>query len=140
MTSQRDPGFTLVELLVVLAIIGMALAIAAPMLFGHATGATLDAASAGLRSALRGAHSTAIAESRAVIFRADSAGGYWLDRQHFVLSPMRGGEPVRVATFGGAQILFYPSGGSSGGRIIISNGNAQREIAVDTVTGRADAR
>jgi general secretion pathway protein H len=137
---RRQHGFTLIELLVVLAIIGMALAVTAPLLFGHGGGVTLDAASAEIRAALRGARSTAIAESRPVAFRPDTAGGYWLDRRHVALAPMSGGDPVRVATLGGTQILFYPSGGSTGGRVVVASGSAQREIVVDTLTGRADAR
>jgi general secretion pathway protein H len=133
-------GFTLIELLVVLAIIGMTLAMALPLLARHVTGATLNAASDEIRAALRGARSTAIAEDRPVIFRGDPGGGYWLDRNHFTLPLMSGAQPLRVATLGGAQISFYPSGGSSGGRILVVSGSAQREIAVDTLTGRADER
>ena len=138
MTSRRDAGFTLVELLVVLAIVGMALAVAVPLLARHVTGASLNAASSEIRAALRGARSTAIAEDRPVIFRGDPGGGYWLDRQHFTLPLMNGTQPLRVAVQGGVQISFYPSGGSSGGRIRVLSGSAQREIAVDMLTGRAD--
>jgi general secretion pathway protein H len=137
---RRANGFTLIELLVVLAIVGMAIAVAAPILFGHSTGATLGAAAGEIRAALRGARSTAIEESRRVVFQGDPGGGYWLDRNHFTLPLMSGAQPVRVATLGGAQISFYPSGGSSGGRIVVTSGAGQREIAVDMLTGRADAR
>ena len=140
MTSRRDAGFTLVELLVVLAIIGMSLAIALPLLASHVGGAALNAATSEIRAALRGARSTAIAEDRPVIFRGDPGGGYWLGRHHFTLPLMNGGQPLRVAVEGGAWISFYPSGGSSGGRIVVVSGNAQRRITVDTLTGRADER
>jgi general secretion pathway protein H len=133
-------GFTLIELLVVLAIIGMALAMALPLLAGHVTGAALNAAAGEVHAALRGARSTAIAEDRAVVFQGDPGGGYWLDRHHFTLPLMSGSQPLRVATEGGAQISFYPSGGSSGGRILVTSGGGQREIAVDALTGRADVR
>ena len=136
---RRDRGFTLIELVVVLAIIGFSLAIALPLLAEHVTGPTLNAASGEIRAALRGARSTAIAEDRSVVFRGDPAGGYWLDRRHFSLPVMRGEEPLRVATIGGALISFFPSGGSSGGRILVSSTSGQREIAVDALTGRADA-
>ena len=136
----RETGFTLVELLVVLAIIGMTLAITVPLLAGHLTGAALNAATGEIRTALRNARSTAIVEDRAVIFRGDPGGGYWLDSHHFTLPLMNGSEPLRVAIEGGAQILFYPSGGSSGGRIIVVGGNALRRIAVDALTGRADEK
>ncbi|HTQ35342.1 MAG TPA: GspH/FimT family pseudopilin [Stellaceae bacterium] len=140
MTSRRDAGFSLIELLVVLAIIGMSLAIALPLLAGHVGGATLNAATSEIRAALRGARSTAITEDRPVIFRGDPAGGYWLGHRHFSLPLMNGGQPLRVAIEGGAWISFYPSGGSSGGRIVVVSANAQRRITVDTLTGRADER
>jgi general secretion pathway protein H len=140
MTSRRERGFTLIELLVVLAIIGLSLAIAMPLLARHVTGATLNAASGEIRAALRGARSTAMVEDRPVVFQGDPGGGYWLDRHHFTLPLMNGARPLRVATEGGAQISFFPSGGSSGGRILVSSGSGQREIAVDALTGRADER
>jgi prepilin-type N-terminal cleavage/methylation domain-containing protein len=139
MTSQREAGFTLIELLVVLAIVGMAVAVALPI-FGHLAGTSVNTATGQIKAALRGARSTAIAESRPVMFRGDAGGGYWLDRRHFSLAAVSGAEPVRIATLGGTQISFYPSGGSTGGRILVTGGGAQREIAVDALTGRADAR
>src|ERR1700722_8793706 len=138
MISRREPGFTLVELLVVLAIIGLSLAIAAPFLANHVTGASLNSAAGEIRAALRQARSTAIAEDRSVVFQGDPSGGYWLDRGHFTLPLMSGAQPLRVATIGGARISFFASGGSSGGRILVSSGGGRREIAVDTLTGRAD--
>ena len=75
---------------------------------------------------MRGARSTAIAEDRAVVFRGDPGGGYWLDRNHFTLPLMNGAPPLRVATEGGGQISFFPSGGSSGGRIVVVSGDGRR--------------
>ncbi len=121
-----------------LAIIGLALAIAVPLLVGHVGGAALNAAASEIRTAINGARSTAIAEDRTVVFRGDPGGGYWLDRNHFTLPLMNGAQPLRVATTGGAQISFFPSGGSSGGRIVVSSGGGERQIAVDALTGRAD--
>jgi general secretion pathway protein H len=140
MISRRDPGFTLIEVVIVLAIIGLSLAMILPLVSRHATGAALNAATAEIRAALRGARSTAIVEDRPVVFQGDPGGGYWLDRNHFALPLMNGTQPLRVAIAGGERISFYPSGGSSGGRIFVSSGSAEREISVDTLTGRADER
>src|SRR5262249_2341848 len=137
---RGEAGFSLIELLVVLAIVGMSLAIAVPLLARHVTGASLSAATSQIRAALRGARSTAIAEDRPVVFRGDAGGGDWPDRRHFTLPMMAGGEPLRVATEGGAQISFYPSGGSSGGRIVVASGDGRRRLAVDTLTGRTDEK
>lgn len=121
-----------------LAIIGLSLAIAVPLLARHAGSASLSAAAAEIHAALRQARSTAIAEDRTVAFRGDPAGGYWLNRSHFALPLVNGAQPLRVAIAGAARISFFPSGGSSGGRIVVSSGGTERELTVDTLTGRAD--
>jgi hypothetical protein len=89
---------------------------------------------------LRQARSTAIAEDRTVVFRGDPGGGYWLDRRHVTASLISDTQPLKIATVGGAQISFFPSGGSSGGRILLTSDSGQRQIAVDALTGRADER
>jgi hypothetical protein len=83
---------------------------------------------------LRGARSTAIAEARAVVFQGDPTGGYWLDRRHYAVPE------TRIATEGGTRIAFFPSGGSTGGRVLVSGAAGRHEIAIDPVTGRADVR
>jgi Tfp pilus assembly protein FimT len=118
----------------------MALALTVPLLARRATGPSLSAASAEVRAALRGARSTAITEDRPIVFRGDAGGGFWLDRRHFTLPPISGAQPLRVAVEGGAQIAFFPSGGSSGGRVTLADGTSRRIITVDTLTGRADER
>jgi general secretion pathway protein H len=138
MTLRRNAGFTLIELVVVLAIIGLSLGVAIA-LFAHAGGgAMLSAATREVRTALRDARSTAITENRRVVFRGDPGNGYWLDRSHFSLATMNGVAPLIVAVRGGAQISFFPSGGSSGGLVLVTSGGLTREIAVDAMTGRAD--
>lgn len=132
-------GYTVIELAVVLAILGLTLTMAVPLFARHLTGATLDAASGQVRAALRGARSTAIAEDRAVVFWGDAGGGYWLDRQHFALPAVSGSAPAQVAIGNAGLMTFYPSGGSSGGRILVTNRAGDRVIAVDALTGRADA-
>jgi len=137
--NRGATGYTVIELAVVLAILGLALTMAVPLFARHLTGAALDAANSQVRAALRGARSTAIAEDRAVVFQGDSGGGYWLDRQHFTLPAVSGSAPAQIAVGNAGRITFYPSGGSSGGRILVTNRAGDRVIAVDALSGRADA-
>ena len=132
-------GYTVIEVTVVLAILALTLTMAMPLFARHLTGAVLDTASAQIRAALRGARSTAIAEDRAIVFQGDAAGGYWLDRRHFALPAVSGSAPPQIAIGNAGRITFYPSGGSSGGRILVTNRAGDRVIAVDGLTGRADA-
>ena len=137
----RPGGFTLIELLVVLAILGLVFAMTVPFLTGRTAADTLPAATEEIRAALHAARSAAISEARTVAFRADPAGGYWLDRQHYPLAAAGGaGSRLRVAVMGGAGIAFFASGGSSGGRIRIEAVGSWRDIDVDAVTGRAALR
>ena len=137
----RPDGFTLIELLVVLTILGLVIGMTVPFLGRRSAAGALPAATEEIRAALRAARSAAISEARTVGFRADPAGGYWLDRQHYPLAAAGGaGSRLRVAVAGGAGIAFFPSGGSSGGRIRVEATGNWRDIDVDAVTGRASLR
>jgi general secretion pathway protein H len=126
-------GFTLIELLVVLVIAGLALALVMPFFGKRAPGAALTVGISEIATALRDARSAAIADGRAIAFRGDGSGGYWLDRRYYPL-----GGSLRLAVAGGSRISFFPSGGSSGGLIFIDSAGGRREIRVDAITGRAD--
>lgn len=141
MTSAADPGrdnrgFTLIEMIVVLAIIAVAIGLVMPLLGRSGSRAALTAAAGLIRAAMTEARATAIAEDRAVVFRGDPNGGYWVDGRHHPLGSATGSE-MRIRTTGSALIAFFPSGGSSGGRVLVQGPNSRREIAVDAVTGRA---
>lgn len=139
--DREARGFTLIELIIALAILGMMLAITVPFLVGRTPAGALPTATEEIRAALRSARSAAISEGRPIAFRADPAGGYWLDRQHYPLVAAAGPRVgLRVAATEGAAIAFFPSGGSSGGRIRIEAAGGWRDIDVDAVTGRAVLR
>jgi general secretion pathway protein H len=126
-------GFTLLELLVVLAILGAVIAMALPYLGRRQPNVALAGAASEIRAVLRAARATAIAEDRPVAFSGDPEGGYRLDGRpyHLVVGA------VRVETTGGSRISFFPSGGSSGGRVVVRSTNARREIEIDAITGHA---
>ena len=137
MTSRPEPaqvaGFTLVELLITLAILGMAVALAVPYLAGQTPRASLGAAAQEVRAALASARSAAIAEDRVVIFAGD-IGGYRIDgmRHTFPASP-----GVQVEVSGAARITFFPSGGASGGRLVLRDASEAVGIDIEALSGRA---
>jgi general secretion pathway protein H len=131
--GARADGFTLLEILIVLAILAIAVALAVPNLSRQTPRAALAAAAQQVRAALTGARSDAIAEDRVVTFAGD-IGGYWIDgeRHPFPASPA-----VRVEIAGGTRIAFFPSGGASGGRLVLRDANEGVAIDVEALTGRA---
>jgi prepilin-type N-terminal cleavage/methylation domain-containing protein len=134
-------GFTLVELLVVLAILALMVGMTMPLLGNSVPRAAVGAAAAEIRAALRGAGSQAIAEGRTVVFRGDPGAGYWVDRRHHALTTTRAsGIPVRVAVAGAGRVSFFAWGGSSGGLVWVESPDGRHEIAVDAVTGHAVVR
>jgi general secretion pathway protein H len=141
MTSAADRnrgcgGFTLIEMIVVLAILALAIGLVMPLIGQRGSGAELSAAAGRIRAAMAEARATAIAEGRAIVFRGDRGGGYWLDNRHLGFDTDANGR-LRILTAGNARIAFFPSGGSSGGRIVVQRPYSRRDVAVDAVTGRA---
>jgi general secretion pathway protein H len=136
-------GFTLIETVVVVAILGLALTLI--LSYGPPTsgGAALKAATASLVGGLREARAQAIAGNRSVSLTVD------LTNRTFTI----GGQPatalpadigLRLITVAGettgsstGSIRFLPDGSSTGGRIELVAPNRRIQVGVDWLSGRA---
>ena len=146
---QGETGFTLIEILVVLAILGFALALIVGYKPPWSSTLGLRGAAAEIAAGLREARSQAIAGNRRVRLDIDLDG-----RRHQVgAGPVRQLSPqlsLALLTASGEQrdrriggIRFNPDGSSTGGRISIGDGKRAITVGVDWLTGRvsvADAR
>jgi len=136
--DNHPAGFTLIELLVALAVVALVVAIVAAPLGAGRDVAALREAAAELRGLLRGAHGEALSRNREVRFAVDGT-RFVLDGvpRRFASDALARGA-VRVETTG---IAFFPTGGSSGGRVSLVAGRRLESIEVDAATGRlADVR
>lgn len=152
-TSDRRPGFTLVEILVVVVILGIAAAMVVPRIGG--TGDQQVAAAARtLLCDLQYAQNEAIVSQQNVTITFDTVSGSYLlsnangTLQHPVTkkpyqvcySQTRGFEKVLLAgvSFSGAQtVTFDPLGApSSGGQVFLTADGRTWRITVASVTGR----
>lgn len=135
-------GFTLIEMLIVLSILGLTLALIA----GHgpmrSAGLGMHSAAGRVADTLRLARTRAIALNRRTRFLLDPARhGFQLDggpaqalpTQLAVLIVPTGGLPRRDRIGG---ISFLPDGSSSGGSIELGDGQRRTLINVDWLTGR----
>jgi general secretion pathway protein H len=135
-------GFTLFELLVVLAILGIVVALGAPALHRMVPGVELKSSAQTVATALREARGLAIASNAEVTLVVD------LDDRALRIGD---GPSVRLASSfditlltatrelidaGTGQIRFYPDGTSTGGRITLTQGDSRYHVVVDWLTGR----
>ncbi len=152
-TSRPDPercrGFTLIEVVVVLAILGLALALVVGYKPPWSSGLGLRGTAAELASGLHLARSEAIASNRPVAFDLDVPGhiyrvGTGVERR------LPANLSIELLTIVGesrgtrvGDIRFNPDGSSTGGRIALADGNRRMAVGVDWLTGRvsvADVR
>jgi general secretion pathway protein H len=137
----RPNGFTLLELLVTLALLGMIATLSLPYVSGGRSAAGLLSDTRELASRLRAAREIALATRSSTVVtihlvkpRVDGPGE---------VSPyiFTAAERVSVSTAKGqetgesARITFMPDGGSSGGVVMMQDGARTRVVRVEWLTG-----
>ena len=142
-SAGNNSGFTLVELLVVLAILALALAVVPPSLTGAIDSARFKSAQRDLVSALRYARSRAVNSQQAASVEINVKQGTMqvAGRQRNLSIPddvaltLVTAQREQLSAFEGA-IRFYPDGSSTGGQVRFSRDDQVWSINVDWLTGR----
>jgi general secretion pathway protein H len=139
----RSRGFTLLELLVVLAIIALLLAITPPLITAAIPGAELKASARRVAAGLRLAREEAIRTGHDVTFTLD------LETHSFEVDgrfrqgklpkgldlKLEAAETEMLDEHRGA-VRFFPDGSSTGGRVILSRHDTGYQVGVQWLTGR----
>jgi general secretion pathway protein H len=138
-------GFTLVELLVVLAIMAMLIMIAMPPILSVLPKMEAKSGAREVAAALREARSRAILSNTDVVFSLDVKGHYFTisgDKQTHALP-----QDVNLSLYTAQQeliaenlgnIRFFPDGSSTGGRVGLSSARSSYSVTVNWVTGHVE--
>jgi general secretion pathway protein H len=141
--TRRSAGFTLLEVIVVLALGAIIYAVILGGSLGKASAADLKAAARSLASGLRTAQTTAMSTRRDALLTLDMDSREYLatgegqshklpdniDVQLFTAQ-------TEVTSEKRGSIRFYPDGSSTGGRITVASGERKYLVDVDWLTGR----
>lgn len=116
-TELRVAGFTLLEMLVVLAVLGLISALAFPAVERAQVGQRFAADTATFEARLYAARAAAIASGAPRVVETGKLGG---------------GSQVEAS---GQSIVFFPDGSARGGILILSAGKRSRRYTIDAGTG-----
>lgn len=144
-TGIHSKGFTLLELMVVLAIMALALAVVPMQMEGTLERARLQAAARQLTQGLRLTQSSAMAQRQPQRLVVDTRHGLWRTAQRSHHLPrgitvmLTTARSERVNAFMSA-VRFYPDGTATGGAIELRNKSGAVSIQVDWLTGAVAVR
>lgn len=140
---MRARGLSLIELLVVLALMALLATVALPMLGPGVSTTSMKSAARELAAGLRQARTEAMATRRETLLTIDLEGHRFAVGNEPKARELPKGIEIKLFTaqmdlvdekVGG--IRFYPDGGSNGGRVTLAAGERKFEVDVDWLTGR----
>jgi len=142
--SPFQPGFTLLEMIVVMAILGMAVAIVIPQISsGQST--LLKAQAREAMAVLKNARRMAIVEGKQKMATLQESQPDSVNKSMSKAMPGRWVSRGATLQWAGEvsddektvyQITFYPEGGSSGGELILSHLDYKVKISINPITGK----
>jgi len=139
----RDRGFTLLELIVVLALMAILMTVVPPMISSALPGTQLKSASRELAAGLRYArnHALTVREEATLTMDVDKHSFQITGRKKAYAIPqdlkieiLTAESETKGENIG--AIRFFPDGGSTGGRITLSYGERAFGVDVDWLTGK----
>jgi general secretion pathway protein H len=140
---MRRNGFTMMEILFVLAIMAIAAAVVVPMFGDGVSNTALKGAARELAAGLRYARSEAVARRHETFVAIDLAGRRFKVADDPAEHALPKGAELKLFTAQSdivsgttGAIRFFPDGGSNGGRITIASGERKYDVDVDWLTGR----
>ncbi|HEX7606722.1 MAG TPA: GspH/FimT family pseudopilin [Usitatibacter sp.] len=141
---KRGPaGFTLLEVIIVLALGAVIYAVVLGGPLGKASAADLKSAARSLASGLRTAQTTAMSTRRDALLTLDMDSREFLATGEEQTHRLPDNIDVKLFTAQAevtsakrGSIRFYPDGSSTGGRITVASGERKYLVDVDWLTGR----
>ena len=139
---RRSAGFTILELLVTLAIMAIVLRVALPRMGGTVARASFQSTAIALAAELRATRSAAMWSNTEVsVYVGPDGHSYWsgvhTDRQNLPagFSLNLSGPGVVEAASGAKSLRFRPDGSASEGRFQLSGSSRSAAVTVDWLTG-----
>ncbi len=142
--AARDAsGFTLLELLIVLMLMGLITALTIPVFSGSVSTTQLRSAAREVAAGLRLARDQAIAQKSEAVLELDVTGRAFRVLPDPRVHALPAGIDIKLFTAQSdlvndrvGAIRFYPDGGSNGGRVTLAAGERKYDVDVDWLTGR----
>ena len=139
---MRQRGFSLLEMIVVITIIGLAYTLLPKMVFSGVSGAELRSNARAVATGLRIARDAAINTKRETVLSLDMENRMFTLPNDPKLHKLNDQLDVKLYTAAAdvisdkvGTIRFFPDGSSNGGRVTVAAGERGFEIDVDWLTG-----
>jgi general secretion pathway protein H len=138
-------GFTLLELIVVLVIVGLVLALVPGMMMRSQPGLDIEVAARAVADGLRRTRSQAMLTNREEVFSLDVEQRLFRAGRDQPLKQLDRTIELQMYTAaaelidtGSGRIRFFPDGGATGGAIDLALGEQHSRVSVDWLTGQVE--
>jgi general secretion pathway protein H len=140
---SRCPGFTLLELVVVLALATALIALVPPLISAAIPGVELKSSARRVAAGMRLAREEAIRTGRDIAFTLDLEGRSYQVDGPFRRVTLPAGLDIKMTAAEsemeegrGGAVRFFPDGSSTGGRVILARNDTGWQVGVQWLTGR----